>query len=273
MTRTGNLVLAAAALVALAGLILAGQILVVAAQTRDGAAPQRAPAFPAMEDLQATRDRPLFSPSRRPPDVPAPPEETSDAPPPVQEAASLPFELTGTVIGSEIKVAILRDRQTQEEVRLREGEEHGPWRIEEVAARHVLFRNEGRRVRLRLFDETAKAGDNVKVKRVGPDDEEAVTPAEPVSTETEAVEEEEVVPENAPEARPPSEVAPKPAQRTQRRNGIPNEVGGRQQPQQRRQLTAEQVERQQMREQLRMQRQQQIRQQARQMQGRQQVPR
>ena len=264
MTRTGNLMLAAAALIALAG--------DVAAQTRDGAAPPRAPAFPAMEDLQATRDRPLFSPSRRPPDAPAPPEETSDAPPPVQEAASLPFELTGTVIGSEIKVAILRDRQTQEEVRLREGEEHGPWRIEEVAARHVLFRNEGRRVRLRLFDETAKAGDNVKVRRVGPDDEEAVTPDEPVPTETEGVEE-EVVPDSAPEARPPSEVAPKPAQRTQRRNGIPNEVGGRQQQQQRRQLTAEQTERQQMREQLRMQRQQQMRQQARQVQGRQQVPR
>ena len=244
MTRKRNLMFAAAAALA----VLTGGS---AAQVRDGAAPQRAPAFPALDDLQATRDRPLFSPGRRPPEVAATPD-VPDAPPPVQEAASLPFELTGTVIGAELKVAILRDRQTQEEVRLREGEEHGPWKIEEVAARYVLFRNEGRRVRLRLFDQTAKAGDHVKVRRSGGDEDESVTPEEPVSTETEAIEE-EVVPDQAPEARPANEPAPRPQQRSQRRNLPPDEVAGRQP---RRQLNAEQLQRQQMREQMRQQRQQ-----------------
>jgi type II secretory pathway component PulC len=113
------------------------------------AAPE-GPAFtiPPLENLEATRERPLFSPKRRP-DAEGPAET-----PVVEESPeNLPFELTGVVIGSDMSVAILRNRDTQETVRLRQGENLEAWSLQEVATRHVVLRQEDRQVRLELFQE------------------------------------------------------------------------------------------------------------------------
>jgi len=120
----------------------------VAAQSRPANAPVRSFSLPPLEELQATRERPLFSPRRRP-DVEAAGEMESS---PVEEnPESLPFELTGVVMGADVAIAILRNRDTQETVHLRQGEALDAWSLEEIAPRHVVLRQDDRQVRLELF--------------------------------------------------------------------------------------------------------------------------
>ena len=120
----------------------------VAAQSPPADTPVRSFALPPLEELRATRERPLFSSRRRPDAETVEETETS----PVEESPeSLPFELTGVVMGADVAIAILRNRDTQETVSLRQGEALDAWSLEEIAARHVVLRQEDRQVRLELF--------------------------------------------------------------------------------------------------------------------------
>jgi hypothetical protein len=120
----------------------------LSAQSPRASAPVRSFALPPLEELQATRERPLFSPRRRPGAEVARATET----PVVEESPEvLAFELTGVVMGADIAVAILRNRDTQETVHLRRGEALDAWSLEEIASRHVVLRQEDRQVRLELF--------------------------------------------------------------------------------------------------------------------------
>lgn len=116
----------------------------------DGAAPEparsdtRRPANPlwaiAIETLSATRDRPLFSPSRRPSAAPeAPP------PPPAPVAVAAPaqprFSLVGTVVGTADRYGIFLDPASGSVVRLRPGEAHEGWVLRSVGMRDVLLQN------------------------------------------------------------------------------------------------------------------------------------
>ena len=55
------------------------------------------------------------------------------------------------VLGADVAIAILRNRDTQETVQLRQGEALDAWSLEEIAPRHVVFRQDDRQVRLELF--------------------------------------------------------------------------------------------------------------------------
>ncbi len=88
--------------------------------------------------LSITPDRPLFTPSRRPP-APA-----VAAPPPVVQpkVAARPAEpehpnltLIGTVVGETEGLAVFLDRGTQGFVRLKTGEEHSGWILRSVKPR------------------------------------------------------------------------------------------------------------------------------------------
>lgn len=91
--------------------------------------------------LAVTRDRPLFSPSRRPP---APIVEAPSAPPAaVAEAKQAaperpPFKLLGTIVGLEAQLALLRDRSNTV-LRLHEGEVQSGWRALKVAERSIML--------------------------------------------------------------------------------------------------------------------------------------
>jgi type II secretory pathway component PulC len=133
---------------ALAGLVLV-LALPPAAVAQNPPADEPAPAFslPPLDGLQATRERPLFAPTRRP-DAEAPPAETAV----VEESPeTVAFDLTGVVMGAETAIAILRNRDTQETVAKRQGEMLENWSLEEIASRHVVLRQEERQVRLELF--------------------------------------------------------------------------------------------------------------------------
>jgi hypothetical protein len=100
------------------------------------------------EDLSATRDRPLFAPTRRQPPpvrVEAPPPE----PTPAAEIAVVlgppPFQLIGAVVGRREAYALLRNKTTNQVTRLRTGDEADGWRVEAIGIRTVALERSGRK--------------------------------------------------------------------------------------------------------------------------------
>jgi general secretion pathway protein N len=94
--------------------------------------------------LTATRDRPLFAPTRRPPPAavpyvraPAPP------PPPVVEAGPPRLTLLGTVINDREKIAVFQD-DAHQIIRIRLGEQHAGWVLRSVQGRSVTLEGNNR---------------------------------------------------------------------------------------------------------------------------------
>ena len=98
-----------------------------------------------LERLSITRERPIFSPSRRPP-TPAP---TYVAPVAVRQPAKPPEPerpavwLIGTVIGTDVQIGIFLEKATHNVVRLHLGEEHQGWVLRLVKAREATLVKNG----------------------------------------------------------------------------------------------------------------------------------
>lgn len=99
-----------------------------------------------LRSLAATRDRPLFSASRRPPapligDAPAP---LAAAPMPVAvrpaDPERPPMTLIGTIVSADERIAIIINEATRTVTRLREGDEDSGsgWRMRTVLARSAI---------------------------------------------------------------------------------------------------------------------------------------
>ena len=94
-----------------------------------------------LKQLSITRERPIFSPSRRPP----PPPPTYVAPVAVRQPAKPPeperpaVSLIGTVVGTDVQIGIFLEQATQNVIRLRLGEEHQGWVLRLVKAREVTL--------------------------------------------------------------------------------------------------------------------------------------
>jgi hypothetical protein len=104
--------------------------------------------------MSTTRDRPLFSPSRRPP----PPIETPVAavrappPPPPPRVEPPPLSLVGTVSGDDESFAIFVDQTTRTALRLRLGENYEGWWLRSVQNREVALEREQQTTILSLPD-------------------------------------------------------------------------------------------------------------------------
>jgi general secretion pathway protein N len=87
--------------------------------------------------LDATRERPIFSASRRPPMQPVVAERVAAAPPPPKPAEPEQPLLTllGTAIGKPKNVAVVLDRTTKTLVRLHVGETVSGWILRSVDPR------------------------------------------------------------------------------------------------------------------------------------------
>jgi hypothetical protein len=94
-----------------------------------------------LKSMSATRERPLFSPSRRPPAPPVayvePPRLASVAPPAEPERPRL--SLIGLVVGDKDKIAIFVDETTREIIRLRPDQGHGGWVLRSVQGRETTL--------------------------------------------------------------------------------------------------------------------------------------
>jgi general secretion pathway protein N len=97
-----------------------------------------------IESLPATRERPLFLPSRRPPvaaAIAAPEAPPPPPPPPVPDKPAL--DLLGTVAGNGVGYAVFLDGTTHDIVRLKTGEGQDGWILQTVKNREaVLVKND-----------------------------------------------------------------------------------------------------------------------------------
>lgn len=107
-----------------------------------------------LSSLSATRDRPLFTPSRRPPAPPAvagPPPTAPIAPvAPPAEPERPRLTLVGAVIGSGGGIAVFVDQTTNDVVRLKTGESHSGWMLRSVKGREALFQKNSETLTLAL---------------------------------------------------------------------------------------------------------------------------
>lgn len=105
--------------------------------------------------LSATRDRPLFTPSRRPPAPPAVAvaprvEPVAPPPPPPAEPERPLLTLVGAIAGDNGGIAIFLDQTTNDVVRLKTGDRHSGWLLQTVKGREATFSNDREAVTLAL---------------------------------------------------------------------------------------------------------------------------
>jgi hypothetical protein len=162
--------------------------------------------------LSATRERPLFSPSRRPP---APPVVAAPPPPPRQVAAAKPAEpdhplltIVGTIVGGSDAIGVFIDQATNEIIRLHTGQEYGGWTLRLVQGREATFEKNTRHATLALPAPGAlpgaPAGPTLASQSTQP-----VQPAQPIQA-TQPVPAAQPIPAALP-ASAPAQPAPAPA--------------------------------------------------------------
>jgi hypothetical protein len=101
--------------------------------------------------LTQTRDRPLFSASRRPPAVveaAAPPSPPAPAPVEAPRPQAPQFELVGTIINPTSAIALVRSPSSDSVSKLRVGEETDGWRVQSVAPRSIVVESGAQTVTL-----------------------------------------------------------------------------------------------------------------------------
>lgn len=97
--------------------------------------------------LTATRERPVFSTTRRPPAraVIGPRVEPPQPAPVVEKAAEhTSLALIGAVVGDGEAIAVFLDQSNQRVVRLRQGETHAGWMISSILQREVTLTKDDR---------------------------------------------------------------------------------------------------------------------------------
>jgi hypothetical protein len=108
----------------------------------------------SLDRLTATRDKPLFSPTRqKPPPVVAPAAtpislqatETKEAPP--------KYTLVGLIVGIDAVTVLLRDPNTDELVSIQSGDRVGNWQVVVTSAYSVQLSNGQRKLDLEMFAE------------------------------------------------------------------------------------------------------------------------
>jgi general secretion pathway protein N len=115
-----------------------------------------------LKSLNATRERPIFLPSRRAPAPavagPPPPEPMRPPPPPPAEPDRPRLALVGAVAGDAEGIAIFVDETTRGIVRLRTGENHLGWTLRSVRGREATMQKDRQTVLLALPAPTDPSG-------------------------------------------------------------------------------------------------------------------
>jgi general secretion pathway protein N len=102
--------------------------------------------------LDATRERPIFSASRRPPMPPVVPQRVAAPPPPPKPAKPEQplLTLVGTAVGTPKNVAVVLDRTTKTLVRLHVGEAASGWIVRSVDSRAMTVEKNSQTVTVAL---------------------------------------------------------------------------------------------------------------------------
>jgi general secretion pathway protein N len=121
--------------------------------------------------LSGTRDRPIFSPSRRPP-PPVVAAEPSPAPPPSPRKKELeppPLSLVGTIASDEESFGIFLDPSTKQALRLKLGEDYQGWKLRTVQGREVTVEKDQQSTVLTLPAPSAQGNNQVLLTPVNAD--------------------------------------------------------------------------------------------------------
>ncbi len=120
-----------------------------------------------LSSLSVTRERPIFSPSRRPPPpaVVAAPHVAVVAPPPPkpEEPNHPPLKLVGTVVGETDGIGIFFDETSKNVVRLRIGQNHTGWVLRSIQGREATFEKDHRTATLALPPPGAEQTDQASI--------------------------------------------------------------------------------------------------------------
>jgi general secretion pathway protein N len=113
--------------------------------------------------LSATRERPIFSPSRRPPAPAVVAAPHAPPPAPVVKPAEPdhpPLAIVGTIVGGADGIGVFIDEATRNVVRLKTGQVHDGWILRSIEGREAVFEKDRRKARLTLpppgADQTAQ---------------------------------------------------------------------------------------------------------------------
>jgi general secretion pathway protein N len=102
-----------------------------------------------LADLSATRERPIFSPSRHPP-APHVATVAEPAPPVPPRPERPPLTLVGTIVGETTQIGVFVEENTHQMVRLPIGGGHEGWILRLVTAQGVRVEKSGQAVTLTL---------------------------------------------------------------------------------------------------------------------------
>jgi hypothetical protein len=118
-----------------------------------------------LSSLSATRERPLFAPSRRPPPAAiavVPPAPRVAPPPKAEEPDHPPLTVVGTVTGETGGIGLFLDQTTNTIIRLKTGESHSGWVLSAIQGREASFERDHRTATLALpARSTARSGQSV----------------------------------------------------------------------------------------------------------------
>ena len=127
------------------------------AQDQPAAALSNPVAAQSLDQLSTTLDRPLFSPSRRPP-APPPPPVVQAAEPAAPPAPPPNLVLFGVVMDGEGARAVVRSGADKKLVRAQIGDEIEGWKVSQIEGRKVVLSLDGRFATFTLFsDDRAKS--------------------------------------------------------------------------------------------------------------------
>ena len=99
-----------------------------------------------LDRMSNTRDRPLFSPTRRPP---APPPVVAAAPPPPPPPPDV--ALLGVVMDGEEARAVVRTGPAAKIQRVGIGDDIGGWKVGQIEARQLVLLLDGRTAKFTMF--------------------------------------------------------------------------------------------------------------------------
>jgi general secretion pathway protein N len=113
-----------------------------------------------LASLSNTRERPIFSPSRRPPPLQTPVAAAVPPapPPPPPRVERPPLTLVGTVAGESESFGIFVDSESSTALRLKVGEDYQGWRLRVVQGRDVSLERDQQTVVLSLPEPGTEAG-------------------------------------------------------------------------------------------------------------------
>lgn len=133
-----------------------------------------------LKDLSVTRERPIFSPSRRPPMSPIAAPPYVPPPPRPAEPQRPQLALVGTVVNATEGLGVFFDQATNSVVRLRTGEAHDGWTLQSVQGREATLQKDGETTVLALpARDTEQTGGVPRAAVPAPSVDQSLPPAMP----------------------------------------------------------------------------------------------